>query len=85
MGNNLSHEEFLELILQDESNIRQQRLIARRIKTASFRDLKTLEDFDFRFNPAIKRKEIFELASCRFIREQRCQGCGSWVTSCDGG
>ena len=45
-GNNLSHEEFLELILQDESNIRQQRLITRRIKAASFRDLKTLEDFD---------------------------------------
>ena len=69
-GNNLSHEEFLELILQDELNIRQQRLITRRIKAASFRDLKTLENFDFRFNPAIKRKEIFDLASCRFIREQ---------------
>lgn len=71
MGNSLSHEEFLELILQDEVNIRQQRLIARRIKTASFRDLKTLEDFDFGFNTAIKRKDIFDLASCRFIREQR--------------
>jgi len=70
-GNNLSHEEFLELILQDEVNIRQQRLIARRIKTASFRDLKTLEDFDFGFNPAIKRKEVYDLASCHFIREQR--------------
>jgi len=70
-GNNLSHEEFLELILQDESNIRQQRLIARRVKAASFRDLKTLEDFDFGFNTSIKRKAIFDLASCRFIREQR--------------
>lgn len=70
-GNNLSHEEFLELILQDEMNIRQQRLIARRIKTASFRDQKTLEDFDFGFNTAIKRKQIFDLASCHFIREQR--------------
>ena len=71
MGNNLSHEEFLELILQDEVNIRQQRLIARRVKTATFRDPKTLEDFDFSFNPAIKRKQIFDLATCRFIREQR--------------
>jgi DNA replication protein DnaC len=70
-GNNLSHEEFLELILQDELNIRQQRLITRRIKTAAFRDLRTLEDFDFSFNPSIKRKQIFDLASCRFIREQR--------------
>lgn len=70
-GNNLSHEEFLELILQDELNIRQQRLIARRIKAARFRDLKSLEDFDFSFNTSIKRKQIFDLASCRFIREQR--------------
>jgi DNA replication protein DnaC len=71
VGNKLSHAEFLELILQDEMNIRQQRLIERRIKAACFRDLKTLEDFDFSFNPSIKRKQIFDLASCRFIREQR--------------
>ena len=70
-GNALSHEEFLELILQDELNIRGQRLIDRRVRAAGFRDLKTLEDFDFSFNPSIKRKAIFDLASCRFIREQR--------------
>ena len=70
-GNKLTHAEFLELILADELNIRQQRLIERRIKTATFRDQKTLEDFDFSFNPSIKRKQIFDLASCRFIREQR--------------
>jgi DNA replication protein DnaC len=67
----LAHAEFLELILQDELNIRGQRLIQRRVKAAGFRDQRTLEDFDFRFNPSIKRKEIFDLASCRFIREQR--------------
>ena len=37
----------------------------------AFRDTKTLEEFDFGFNPSIKRKEVFDLASCRFIREQR--------------
>ena len=70
-GNELSHADFLELVLQDELNVRQQRLIDRRIKAARFRDQKTLEDFDFRFNPSIKRKQIFDLASCRFLREQR--------------
>lgn len=70
-GNNLSHGEFLELILADELNIRHQRLIERRVKAARFRDTKTLEDFDFSFNPSVKRKQIFDLASCRFIREQR--------------
>jgi DNA replication protein DnaC len=70
-GNSLSHAQFLELILQDELDIRKQRLIKRRIKAAAFRDLKTLDDFDFRFNPSIKRKPIYDLATCRFIEEAR--------------
>jgi len=65
----LSHEEFLELILQDELAVRHDRLIARRIKTAAFRDQKTLEHFDWRFNPSIKRNQIYELATGRFIRQ----------------
>jgi len=70
-GNSLSHAQFLELILQDERDVRQQRLIARRIKAASFRDMKTLDDFDFRFNTSIKRKQIYDLATCKFIEEAR--------------
>lgn len=70
-GNNLGPAEFLELVLQDELNVRQQRFIERRTRAAGFRDARTLEDFDFGFNPSIKRKQIFDLASCRFIREQR--------------
>jgi len=70
-GNNLGHAEFLELLLQDELNVRQQRLIARRTKAASFRDTKTLEDFDFSFNPSVKRKQIYDLAGGAFIRESR--------------
>jgi DNA replication protein DnaC len=70
-GNGLNHAEFLELILQDELAVRADRQIERRVKAASFRDPRTLEDFDFSFNPSIKKKQIFELASCRFIRETR--------------
>ena len=70
-GHSLSHEEFLELILQDELHVRGERRIARRIKGATFRDIKTLEDFDWRFNPSIKRKTIFDLAAGHFIRERK--------------
>ncbi len=70
-GNGLNHLEFLELILQDELSIRADRRIARRVKAAAFRDPKTLEGFDFSFNPAIKKKTIFELATCKFVREGR--------------
>jgi DNA replication protein DnaC len=70
-GHHLSHPEFLELILQDELLVRQERQIARRLKAALFRELKTLDDFDWSFNPKIPRKQIYDLATCRFIREVR--------------
>jgi len=70
-GNGLSHGEFLELILQDELVVRGNRLLERRIKTAEFRERKSLEDFDWSFNPSIPRKQIYDLATCRFLREGR--------------
>jgi DNA replication protein DnaC len=72
-GNSLNHGEFLELVLQDELLVRKDRQIKRWIKAAMFRELKTLEDFDWQFNPSIKKKQIYDLASCRFIRE--CRDC----------
>ena len=70
-ANRLSHAEFLELICQDELNVRQQRLMARHTKLADFRHLKTLDDFDWSFNPSVHKKEIFDLATGRFIREAK--------------
>ena len=67
----LPHAQFLELILQDELNVRQQRLVDKRRKLAAFRDTKTLEDFDWAFNPSIKRPQIYELATGQFIRQRR--------------
>jgi DNA replication protein DnaC len=71
VGHQLGHDEFLELVLQDELLVRNQRQMERRIKAAGFRELKTLDEFDFSFNPSIKRKTVFELATGRFIREGR--------------
>jgi DNA replication protein DnaC len=56
----LPHLQFLELLLQDELNVRAQRQLERRKKAAGFRDLKPLEDFDWSFNPSIKRSQIFD-------------------------
>ena len=70
-GHRLSHAEFLELIVQDELLIRQERLIARRVKAAMFREQKALDEFDWSFNPSIPRKQMFDLATCRFVREAR--------------
>jgi DNA replication protein DnaC len=70
-GHTLSHAEFLELILQDELLVRQERQIGRRVKAADFRELKPLDEFDWSFNPSIKRAQLFDLATCRFIREAK--------------
>lgn len=70
-GHSLSHREFLELILQDELLVRNERQIERRVKAAQFRELKALDQFDFSFNPSIQKKQVFDLATCRFIREGR--------------
>ena len=70
-SHNLTHAEFLELIFQDELAIRGERLIARRVKAAGFRELKTLDNFDFSFNPSIKKKQVFDLATGQFIRQAR--------------
>jgi DNA replication protein DnaC len=70
-GHSLTHAEFLELILQDELQVRNERLIHRRIKAAIFRELKTLEDFDWQFNSSVKKKQIYDMATCRFIRENK--------------
>jgi DNA replication protein DnaC len=67
----LDYAEFLELVLQDELAIRSDRFLKRRIKVAAFRELKTLENFDWSFNPSIPKKQIHDLATCRFIRETR--------------
>jgi DNA replication protein DnaC len=70
-GHQLSHAEFLELILQDERLVRQERQIARRTKAALFREVKPLDQFNWSFNPSIQKKQLFDLATCRFIREAR--------------
>jgi len=70
-GNGLTHGEFLELVLQDELLVRKDRQMQRRLKAAQFRELKTLEDFDWQFNPSIKKKLVYDLAGGRFVRETR--------------
>ena len=70
-SHNLSHAEFLELILQDELMVRDERQIQRRVKAATFRELKPLDQFDWSFNPSLPKKQVFDLATCRFIREHR--------------
>lgn len=65
----LSYIDFLALIVTDEIARRSQKRFALALRRANFRNHKTLEGFDFLFNPNIDRALITELASCRFMEE----------------
>ena len=61
--------EFLERLIGPQADQRRQRAIERRIRNARFREVKTLEGFDWLFNAkAINRTQIEALATGEFIR-----------------
>lgn len=64
----LSHLDVLRLLIGEQADQRRERSIAQRIRTARFREVKTLATFDWHFNaPAIDRVQIEELATGAFI------------------
>ena len=66
----LSHLKFLDLLLGQQAAARRDRAVERRIRDAHFAERKTLETFDWKFNPQIDRLQIEELATGDFIRRQ---------------
>ena len=66
----MAYTDFLGLIVQDEIARRSQKRLALALRRANFRNQKTLEEFDYSFNPSINRALITDLASCRFLQEK---------------
>jgi DNA replication protein DnaC len=66
----ISYLEFLSMLLQDELLRREQSRFVNRIKQSGFKCDKTLERFDFNFNPKINQSLIKDLATGRFIKEK---------------
>jgi DNA replication protein DnaC len=64
----LSHVEFLARLLEDEVERRAQKQLSLRLRRAAFHSDKTLENFDFNFNPTINRSQIFDLATGLYIQ-----------------
>jgi DNA replication protein DnaC len=69
-GGNLTHLEFLELLVADELAVRSDRLFARRLKQAGITEVKEFADFDWSFNPKLPRNRLCDLATARFVRER---------------
>ena len=67
----LSHLEFLHRLLAGPAEARRQRAIERRIRDARFREVTTLDGFDWAFNAqGVDRRAIEQLATCDFVRRR---------------
>jgi DNA replication protein DnaC len=64
---NMSYLDFLRGLVQEAASAHDTRLVNTRIKAARFPYLKTLEQFDFSFQPSLSRQKIADLTTLRFV------------------
>ena len=67
INNHLAYIEFLELLVEDELTRRRDLLFQRRMKQAQLPQPKSLDEFDWAFNPKIPKQLLLDLATLRFI------------------
>ncbi|KJJ85905.1 IstB domain-containing protein ATP-binding protein [Candidatus Omnitrophus magneticus] len=63
--------EFLELLVEDEYNTRKDNSYKKRFSQSKLSSYKTIEDFDFAFQPSIDKRLINDCSTCSFISEKR--------------
>jgi DNA replication protein DnaC len=66
-----TYQEYLDRLVLDEHERREQKRLEGRIRRGGVNTTKTLESFNFGFNPSINRQQIFDLATCGFIQQKR--------------
>jgi DNA replication protein DnaC len=66
-NNDLSHAEFLSMMLSEEVTMRTSRKMSRLVRRATLGTEKTIEGFDFAATPSISSKLIKSFATCRFV------------------
>ncbi|MEW5786179.1 MAG: IS21-like element helper ATPase IstB [Bacillota bacterium] len=68
--NNLSYTEYLSLLFEEELKRKNEGTVKTKINKARFPFIKTLEEFDFSFQPSIREKEIIALGSLDFVEKK---------------
>ncbi len=69
MNEKWSFSQFLDMLLSDEVERRDFKQLGRRLTRSGLEPDKTLESFDFRFNPRIHEATFRELATCGFLQK----------------
>lgn len=67
---NLSYMEFVELLVNDEVLNRQNNANIKRISKAKFPQHKSLEEYNFNYQPTVNKRFIYNLGTCEFIRKK---------------
>jgi len=67
----LAYAEFLELLFEDEYNNRRDNSYKKRYSKSKLPAHKTIEDFNFNFQPSIDKRTINDCLTCNFIKEKR--------------
>jgi DNA replication protein DnaC len=61
--------DFLDTVLRQEVDAKQRTRVAMGLKIAHFPTVKTLDDFDFKFQPSVDQRLVRELATGRFLTQ----------------
>lgn len=67
----ISYLDFLELLIEDETALRQANSYQRRLKQSRLSQQKTLQNYDFSYQPRLDKKIIQDLAACRFLAQAK--------------
>lgn len=67
----LSYLEFFELLVEDECARRKSNAYNQRLSKSKLKANKTLDYYDFTFQPELDKKQIQDLMGCRFIDQQQ--------------
>ena len=67
IDNNISYLEFMELLMDDELVNRKANSFGKRLIKSKIITMKSIDEFDFNYQPKLNKKHILDLASCRFI------------------
>lgn len=70
LSHSISYLEFLELLLEDETAQRQANAYQKRLSASRINTQKTLDNYDFSYQPGVDRKVLYDLATARFIRQK---------------
>lgn len=69
--NKASYMDFMELLIEDEHVNRLSNSFSKRLSKSKINTQKSLDAFDFNYQPELNKKQIMDIASCRFVNENK--------------